>query len=129
MTTKSFPCPHCAAVNTVLTPAPDRVALERQSGDYLHATCVHCYKPVRVHVNEIQARPDLVVTTIATCVALVAVALFWQLGFIAAAAFALPLVVYRAQQMAARSFNGYQLPRREPEADRLTRVVAPPPVV
>ncbi len=111
LTTKHFTCPTCYANTVVPTHATDRVDLERERGESFPATCKHCLKPRAIHVNDVRAVPNRVITGIGVFAGVVALGLLWQMGFIAWIAGGLPVVVYRAQVASASAFNGYSLPR------------------
>ncbi len=93
------------------TYATDRVDLERERGESFAATCKHCLKPRAIHVNDVRAVPNRVITGVGVFAGVAAVGLLWKMGFIAWIAGALPVLVYRAQVTSASAFNGYSLPR------------------
>ncbi len=109
-TTKYFTCRACHEPSPVTTNATDRVDLERERGARFRVTCRHCHKPASVHVNQVSAQPNRIVTGVGGIAGAVAIAALWNVGFIAYAAGALPVIVYQAQAKSAATFNGYKLP-------------------
>lgn len=111
MTAKYFTCPSCHENTPFKTMATDRVELEKEKGEFIPAQCGHCYQQLRVHVNDIKAEPNKVILGAGVGAGVVATAALWQLGFIAFAAGALPVMVYGAQLKAVDTFNGYKISR------------------
>lgn len=111
MTTKFFTCPSCHASTPVPTHATDRVDLERDRGESFMVSCKHCLQPRSIHVNEVHAAPNQVITGLGVFAGVAAVVTLWNLDFIAWVAGALPVIVYQAQLTSANTFNGYSLPR------------------
>lgn len=118
MTTKHFPCPSCRSVNRLRTFATDRVELERELGASFQKTCSHCSASVEVHVNDVRAKPiHLITYTVwGFLLLLVITALLLGLGqniyglFLLAGILGLPVMVHRAVEKAATTFNHYKLP-------------------
>ncbi|WP_116125472.1 hypothetical protein [Lewinella sp. IMCC34183] len=110
MTRKYITCPNCHENTAFRTSATDRVDLERDRGEYFPVACRHCLRPRTAHVNDVNAAPHPAITAAGGAAGVAAIAALWQLGFIAYAAGALPVIVYRAQVSAAATFNGYKLP-------------------
>ncbi|WP_116108084.1 hypothetical protein [Lewinella sp. IMCC34191] len=106
---KYFVCKFCHESTYVATSATDRVDLERERGERFSANCAHCHKPGSIHVNQILAKPNPVITVIGGVAGLVATAALWNVGFIAYAAGALPVIVYQAQAKSAQTFNSYKI--------------------
>lgn len=111
MTAKYFTCPSCHENTRFKTMATDRVELEKEAGEFISLQCDECYRQLRVHVNDIKAEPNKIITGVGAGAGVVATAALWQLGFIAFAAGALPVIVYGAQLKAAETFNGYKIRR------------------
>ena len=109
-TVKYYTCRSCHENSRVRTSATDRVELEREVGERFSVHCQHCGKPGSVHVNEVKAAPSRTVTGLGIAAGMAATALFWQLGFIALASGAFPVIVHTAQRKSADTFNGYKLP-------------------
>ena len=112
-TTKYFTCPSCHDNSPVRTYATDRVELERELGENFATRCKHCHKPGSVHVNHVRAAPNRVVTGVGIAAGVIATAALWQIGFIAFASGALPVIIYTAQNRSAETFNAYKLPERK----------------
>ena len=110
---KYYTCPSCHENSPVKTSATDRVDLERELGESFADRCRHCHKPSSVHVNQVRAAPNRVVTGIGVAAGVVATVALWQVGFIAVASGALPVIIYTAQNRSADTFNGYKLPVRK----------------
>ncbi|MGB3801884.1 MAG: hypothetical protein WA952_18845 [Lewinella sp.] len=112
-TRKYYVCSFCHASTSVRTYATDRVELELEMGQQFPAKCGTCHKPKSIHVNQVTAEPNPVVTAIGGIAGLAATAALWNVGFIAYAAGALPVVVYRAQAKSAQTFNSYKISVRK----------------
>lgn len=106
---KYFVCKSCHESTYVPTAATDRVDLEREKGESFSARCAHCHKPGSVHVNHVLAKPNPVITAIGGVAGAVATVALWNVGFIAFASGALPVIVYQAQSRSAQTFNSYKI--------------------
>ncbi len=91
--------------------ATDRVELEKEQGETFRLSCSHCYESKTVHVNDIKAKPNLIVTGIGVAAGIGATVAMWNLGFIASISGGLPIIIYAAQRRAAETFNGYRVKR------------------
>lgn len=111
MTSKYFTCKNCHENTKVKSMATDRVEMERDLGETFLVACSHCHDRKTIHVNDVNAEPNKIVTGVGAGMAVVLTAAFWQLGFIAGLSFTLPVIVYAAQQKAAATFNGYKIRR------------------
>ena len=112
-TTKYYTCPSCHENTPVKTYATDRVDLERDLGETFASRCKHCHKPGSVHVNQVRALPNRMVTGLGVAAGVAATAALWKIGFIAFASGALPVIIYTAQNRSADTFNAYKLPERK----------------
>lgn len=111
MTHKYFTCPECREDPRFKSMATDRVELEREKGERLRVACTHCYGQLTVHVNDIKAAPNKIITGLGVAAGVAATAALWHFGAVAWASGALPVIIYIAQQKAAEAFNGYQIRR------------------
>ena len=109
MTTKYFYCPECNERNSLRSMANDRVELEKDRGETFSVNCDNCHARPTIHVNDVQAEPNKLITGGSGVLGLVCAGMFFQLGFIAALPLALPIVVYQAQARAASGFNRYKV--------------------
>jgi hypothetical protein len=109
MTTKYFTCKNCHENTKVKSMATDRVEMERDLGETLLIECSHCHDRKTIHVNDVRAEPNKVITGVGAVVGAVATAALWQIGFIAVVACTLPVIVYGAQHKAAKTFNAYKI--------------------
>lgn len=91
--------------------ATDRVELEKDKGETFRVDCDHCHESRTIHVNDISAKPSLIVTGIGVAAGVGATVALWQLGFIAWISGGLPVIIYAAQRKAADTFNGYKINR------------------
>ena len=112
MTRKYYTCSSCHEPTALSTAATDRVGLERDRGESFVATCAHCHKPRSVHVNEVKAQPNPLVTGIAVAAAVTATLALLHIGLLAYVSLAFPVIVYGVQTKEAETFNAYLLPRR-----------------
>ena len=109
-TVKYYTCRSCHENSRIRTYATDRVDLEREVGERFSSHCQHCGKAGSIHVNDVKAAPNRTVTGIGIAAGVVATVALWQVGFIALASGALPVIVHTAQSRSADTFNGYKLP-------------------
>ena len=114
MTSKYTTCPKCHENTPFKTMAADRAELEREEGMDHRVNCATCHHPYVATVNDVKAKPNLTIVGVSLLVGLALALAIWTIGFIAGLAFALPLVVYAAQQRMAASFNAYRV--RAPRA-------------
>lgn len=117
MTTKFFTCPSCKENARLRTFAPDRVELERERGLTFPVSCPHCHQEVVVHVDQVKARANHLVTYVVTAFC----ALVWFLIFLfglylnifillaATSLIGLPVAVRKAVERMATTFNEYKL--------------------
>lgn len=109
MTAKYFTCKSCHENTKVKSMATDRVEVERDLGETFLAECSHCHDRKIIHVNDVNAEPNKVITGIGVGIGVVATAVLWQLSVIALASGALPIIIYGAQRKAADRFNAYKI--------------------
>ncbi len=109
MTSKYFTCKVCHENTRFATMASDRVELERERGELIVVSCKHCHRKQSIHINEVKAEPNKVITGISVAAGAVASVALWNIGFIAVASFILPVIVYTAQQKMAATFNSYRI--------------------
>ncbi len=92
--------------------ATDRVELERDKGETFMMECAHCYVRKEIHVNDVNAVPNKIVTGVGVAVGVAAAVALWNIGFIAWISGGLPVIIYGAQRKSASTFNSYYLTRR-----------------
>ena len=91
--------------------ATDRVELEKDRGETFRVSCDHCHESKTIHVNDIKAKPNAIVTGIGVAAGVGSAVALWNLGFIAAISGSLPIIIYAAQRKAADTFNSYKVKR------------------
>lgn len=109
MNKKFYYCPSCRERNDYASLATDRVELEKEKGERISMECVHCHARSQVHVNDISAEPNNLITGASGVLGLICAGLFLNMGFIAGLPLALPVVVHQAQARAVSSFNRYKI--------------------
>lgn len=105
-------CDSCKKENAIKSHASTRPDLEMEKGEIFKLSCAHCGKIQKVHVNDIRARQNnmIVIGGIGLCVLFTA--LLWKpFGFIATFTFAVPLIIWVAQNKAVHAFNSYRIRR------------------
>jgi|GEM_PF-6336705 transcription elongation factor Elf1 len=74
MTAKYFTCKSCHENTKVKSMATDRVEMERDLGETFLAECGHCHDRKTIHVNDVNAAPNKVITGIGAVAGVIAVA-------------------------------------------------------
>lgn len=111
MTSKYYTCPSCHENTPFKSMATDRVELEKDKGETFRVSCDHCHESRTIHVNDVKAKPNTIVTGIGVAAGIGATVALWQLGFVAWISGGLPIIIYAAQRKAADTFNSYKVKR------------------
>lgn len=113
MTSKYYYCPSCQERNAFSSMASDRVELEREKGERIPVECEHCHSRTKLHVNQVRAEPNKIITGASAVAGVVGAVALWQVGFIAAITVGLPVLVYQMQSRSASTFNSYKIKETE----------------
>ena len=113
LNTLHYTCPSCHETNRFNSYATDRVELEREEGEAIRTTCKHCHEARTLHPNDIFAKPNVIVTGIATALVVGLLVALLMMGWILISAILIgaPFAVWAAQQKSASNFNGYMIRR------------------
>ncbi|TXF91177.1 hypothetical protein FUA23_02830 [Neolewinella aurantiaca] len=109
MTSKYFTCKNCHENTRVRSMATDRVEMERDLGETFLAACSNCHDRKTIHVNDVHAEPNRIITGVGGVVGVAATVALWQIGYVAVLSATLPVIIHAAQQKAATTFNGYKI--------------------
>jgi DNA-directed RNA polymerase subunit RPC12/RpoP len=107
-----FYCTNCNKENKIKIEEDDRGTLQMKKGEQVSYTCTECHKKDRVHINQINAKPNKVILIGSVVVSIILTLFLLNLGIIASISFGLPVSVYLYQQNLAKSFNSYKIKTR-----------------
>jgi len=105
-------CNSCKKEHLIKSYASTRPDLAQDKGEEFSMNCTDCGNNTRVHVNEVQAKPNTTVLLAALVVGvLVTVILLYFLGAIGTISLGIPLLMWRQENKSASTFNGYMIRR------------------
>ena len=109
----SYICSSCKAQNFINEKAETRVDLKMKlNRDEVRVNCGKCGKLDKKHINRIDAVVDPKVTAIGLLLGVISTVLVWQIGFVAALTFAIPIFFWRHEMEKTSRFNKTLIPRK-----------------
>ncbi len=108
----SYICSSCKAQNFIQEKAETRIDLKMKlNSDSVRVNCRKCGKMDKKHINRIDAVVDYKVNLIGLLLGIISTVLVWQIGFIAAFTFVIPIFFWRHEMEKTSRFNKTLIPR------------------
>ena len=106
------PCASCNEPIVVKSNASTRPNLAKENGEILHLEYTKCRNITKKHVNDIQAKENLVFIAAGILISLIVTLVLWNIlaGF-STISLAIPLLIWQGDSKAAHSFIRYRLKR------------------
>lgn len=109
----TYTCSICKKQNYLRDKAVTRPDLQMKvRSDEVRVNCSHCGKIDKKHINRVDAVVDSRVNLIGLTLGGISTVLVWQIGFIAAFTFAIPIFFWRHEMDKASRFNKTLISRK-----------------
>jgi len=106
----SINCKSCRTSNSIKSSAMTRPEFAKYEGEEFNLNCTSCGVNQKIHVNEVRATATVIPVILGVGISIIfTLFLLGVLGAIASVSFAIPIYIWRQQQINVSGWNKYRL--------------------